>query len=313
MKKVIGILLFLALTAGLTGCDNTRHESSSSAESSQTSTNSDSSSSSSSEETEVIFNEENKFSDENKIGIIAEKGKETGSISVTVMLDFNHKDIKREYCLIGGALLETDKLETPENKIVLVTTGDESGLFGFNFLEKGQTVNHLPSCYNGLDFDDDVLAEIYQAGDEDVIVNLFKDLKNAIGENSSDESSQTETSSTSSDNLSKPQETQPQSSSSAPALTTGEKNALSRAKSYLRSMAFSHDRLISQLKFEGFSDEEAEYAADNVNADWNEQAEKKAKSYIDTMAFSYSGLVKQLEYEKFTHEQAVYGAEQNGY
>ena len=197
MKKVIGILLFLAVTAGLTGCDNTRHENNSSAESSQPSTNSDSSSSSSSEETEVIFNEENKFSDENYIGIIAQKGKETGSISVTVMLDFNHKDIKREYCLYGIVLLEATNLETPDNKTILITTGDESGLYGF--VGKIPLINHLPDSYKGLDFEDNILAEIMQSGDNDIAVSLFNDLRNAIGESSSNDNPQTETSSTNSE------------------------------------------------------------------------------------------------------------------
>lgn len=91
--------------------------------------------------------------------------------------------------------------------------------------------------------------------------------------------------------------------------TAGEKNALKTAKSYLSIMAFSHDGLIGQLEFEGFSREEAAYAADHCGADWNEQAAKKAAEYLKFMAFSTSGLIGQLEYEGFTHEQAVYGAE----
>ena len=95
--------------------------------------------------------------------------------------------------------------------------------------------------------------------------------------------------------------------------TTGEKNALQRAKSYLRSSAFSYEGLIHQLEYEKFSHEEAVYGADNCGADWFEQAAKKAESYLKSSAFSRDGLIHQLEYEKFTHEQAVYGVEQNGY
>jgi len=99
----------------------------------------------------------------------------------------------------------------------------------------------------------------------------------------------------------------------APAsVTTGEKNALAKAKDYLSVMSFSHDGLIDQLVYEGFSSSEAKYGADNCGANWNAQALEKAKSYLDTMAFSYSGLVKQLEYEKYTHAQAVYGADNCG-
>ena len=95
--------------------------------------------------------------------------------------------------------------------------------------------------------------------------------------------------------------------------TKGERNALSSARQYLDYMAFSYKGLIDQLEYEGYSTEEATYAADNCGADWNEQAVKSAKQYLDYMSFSRSGLIEQLEYEGFTHEQAVYGAEQNGY
>lgn len=43
--------------------------------------------------------------------------------------------------------------------------------------------------------------------------------------------------------------------------TIGEKNALRMAKEYLETMAFSYSGLIAQLEFEGFTHEEAQYAA----------------------------------------------------
>lgn len=95
--------------------------------------------------------------------------------------------------------------------------------------------------------------------------------------------------------------------------TTGEKNALKKANSYLSIMAFSYTGLIEQLEYEGYSTEEATYAVDNCGADWNEQAAKKAESYLDVMSFSKTGLIEQLEYEGFTHDQAVYGVEAAGY
>ena len=95
--------------------------------------------------------------------------------------------------------------------------------------------------------------------------------------------------------------------------TLGEKNALSSAKDYLDSMAFSYKGLIKQLKYEGYSTSEATYAADNCDADWNEQAAKAAKDYINSMSFSKSGLIRQLEYEGYTKKQAQYGAKAVGY
>lgn len=91
--------------------------------------------------------------------------------------------------------------------------------------------------------------------------------------------------------------------------TTGQKNALRSAKSYLNYSAFSYQGLVEQLEYEKYSHEDAVYAADNCGADWNEQALKSAITYLDYSAFSYSGLIEQLEYEGFTHEQAVYGAD----
>lgn len=95
-------------------------------------------------------------------------------------------------------------------------------------------------------------------------------------------------------------------------MTTGQKNALRSAESYLRFTAFSYEGLIDQLEYEQYSHEDAVFAADNCGADWNEQALESALSYLDFGAFSYSGLIGQLEYEKFTTEQATYGADNCG-
>lgn len=100
--------------------------------------------------------------------------------------------------------------------------------------------------------------------------------------------------------------------SPAAAATMGERNALFKAQSYLRTSAFSYSGLIKQLEYNKFTTEEATYGADNCGADWNEQALKKAQSYLRTSAFSYSGLVEQLEYNGFTEQEAAYGADNCG-
>lgn len=94
--------------------------------------------------------------------------------------------------------------------------------------------------------------------------------------------------------------------------TTEQNQALKSATQYLSHTAFSHDGLIGQLEYEGFSTEDATWAADNCGADWMEQALKAATQYLDHQAFSQSGLANQLEYEKYTPEQAKYGAENCG-
>ena len=90
------------------------------------------------------------------------------------------------------------------------------------------------------------------------------------------------------------------------------KSALKKAESYSNTMHMSkagvYDQLISEYG-EKFTPEEAQYAVDNVQADWNANALEKAKSYQDTMSMSPEAIRDQLtsEYgEKFTQEEADY-------
>ena len=80
-------------------------------------------------------------------------------------------------------------------------------------------------------------------------------------------------------------------------------NALQTAESYLDFIAFSQQGLIEQLEYEQYSTEAAQWAVENVDVDWNEQAALKAAEYLDFQAFSEGGLRDQLEYEGFTPEQ----------
>lgn len=95
--------------------------------------------------------------------------------------------------------------------------------------------------------------------------------------------------------------------------TLGEQNALETAQQYLEIMAFSYSGLIGQLEYEGYTTEEATYAADHCGADWNEQAARAAQEYLEVMSFSREGLIDQLEYEGYTTGQAEYGVSQAGY
>lgn len=93
------------------------------------------------------------------------------------------------------------------------------------------------------------------------------------------------------------------------------KSALRKAKSYSDTMNMSKAGLYDQLTSEygeKFSAEAAQYAIDNVEADWKENALKKAKSYQEDMAMSPSAIYDQLisEYgEKFTAEEAQYAVD----
>lgn len=92
--------------------------------------------------------------------------------------------------------------------------------------------------------------------------------------------------------------------------TNGEKNALKKAESYSKTMHMSKQGIYNQLtsSIEGFSKEEAQYAIDNIKADWNANALEKAKSYQQTMSMSKNAIYNQLtsSVEGFTKEEAQY-------
>ena len=102
------------------------------------------------------------------------------------------------------------------------------------------------------------------------------------------------------------------STSAGPMESVSQSNARKKADGYLSIMALSRSGLIAQLEFEGFSNADATYGADSLNANWNLQAAKKAAGYLSTMAFSRSGLIAQLEFEGFTPAQAAYGVSTTG-
>jgi hypothetical protein len=90
------------------------------------------------------------------------------------------------------------------------------------------------------------------------------------------------------------------------------KSALAQADSYANTMSMSKQGVYDQLVSEyggKFSKEAAQYAIDNVKADWNANALKKAISYQDTMHLSPEAIRDQLtsDYgEKFTSTEADY-------
>ncbi|MGL5352789.1 MAG: Ltp family lipoprotein [Clostridium sp.] len=90
-------------------------------------------------------------------------------------------------------------------------------------------------------------------------------------------------------------------------------NCIRSAKKYIAYTAFSRSGLISQLEYEGYSNESAIYSVDSLSIDWNEQSAKMAKKYLDYTAFSRSGLYDQLAHEGFSDEQIQYGLSKVGY
>lgn len=88
--------------------------------------------------------------------------------------------------------------------------------------------------------------------------------------------------------------------------------ALQSAEDYLDTSSFSKQGLFEQLSSaagEGFTQSEAQYAVDHVDADWKQEAVESARSYLQTSSFSRSALIEQLTSsagEGFTYEQAIY-------
>ncbi len=86
----------------------------------------------------------------------------------------------------------------------------------------------------------------------------------------------------------------------------------------------SRDSILWMLEFEGFTNEQAVYAADNYTKtakqpSYNQEptlGEKnaliKAEQYLQYGAFSEEGLIDQLEYEGFTSPEAKYAVENCG-
>ncbi|MDB5178107.1 MAG: hypothetical protein JWN01_50 [Patescibacteria group bacterium] len=90
------------------------------------------------------------------------------------------------------------------------------------------------------------------------------------------------------------------------------KSALSKAASYATTMHMSKQGVYDQLTSdygEKFSAAAAQYAIDNMKADWNANALNKAKSYQSTMNMSPAAIHDQLTSasgEKFAAAEADY-------
>lgn len=106
-----------------------------------------------------------------------------------------------------------------------------------------------------------------------------------------------------------------QEESGAPDVPSEYLSALEKAKSYNEFSHMSKQGLYDQLTSEygeQFSAEAAQYAIDNLDADYMENALLKAESYLEMSGFSKQGLYDQLtsEYgERFTADEAQYAVD----
>ena len=103
-----------------------------------------------------------------------------------------------------------------------------------------------------------------------------------------------------------------QSGSQTAAATENQQKALDKANEYVDTLPLSHDGLIKQLEYDGYTTDVATYAADNCSANWNKEAKEMAEQYMDSTTYTYKDMVQQLEAEGFTKKQAKFGAKAVG-
>lgn len=90
--------------------------------------------------------------------------------------------------------------------------------------------------------------------------------------------------------------------------------AIEKAQSYLSHTPFSPSGLYDQLLFEGFSEQDSEFAVNCLVVDWDEMCYEKAVSYITNVGgFSKQSLIDQLVFEGFTKKQAKKAVKRLGY
>lgn len=88
-------------------------------------------------------------------------------------------------------------------------------------------------------------------------------------------------------------------------LNENQVQAIQTAKDYLDTMHLSQTELLQMLTVEDINLEDAEFAIEYLDIDWNQEARKKAKEYCKhKIGFSKVKLKAQLLFDHFTEEEA---------
>ena len=134
------------------------------------------------------------------------------------------------------------------------------------------------------------------------IENSSVDSKNIYPENSSaDSKERSKDSGTAGKESSKEETTKPPLES----LSENQVQAIQSAKGYLDTMHLSQTELLQMLTVENIDLEDAKFALEYLNIDWNQEARKKAKEYCKhKIGFSKEKLKAQLLFDHFTEEEA---------
>lgn len=208
------------------------------------------------------------------------------------------------YSAISGSILDRDNLDG-------LISGLESGGEGFSLTGKSAEENLVGTPYASIKYTNAIQGSTYNHTaavfdcDGGIVYFVFSELAESAYDYSLDVKNVID-SVVLSEEIS-------QSSPTEPSITLGQLNALECAQRYLAYTSFSAEGLAGQLEYEGFSQDEIEYAVANCGADWNAQAAKKAQAYLDYSSFSRAGLIDQLLFEGFTEEQANYGVKAVGF
>ena len=146
-----------------------------------------------------------------------------------------------------------------------------------------------------------------------VVVILIFAVSSGSGNKSTSSAPKTESAATS-QQQSKTEDTAKASQAPAtPDVPQEYKSALAKAKTYSDMMHMSKQGIYAQLTSEAdqFKPEAAQYAVDNLQADYNANALAKAKSYQQTMNMSPAAIQEQLtsEADQFTQEEATYAVQ----
>ena len=88
-------------------------------------------------------------------------------------------------------------------------------------------------------------------------------------------------------------------------LSENQVQAIQTAEGYLDTMPLSQTELLQMLTVENINLEDAEFALEYLDIDWNQEARKKAKEYCKhKIGFSKVKLKAQLLFDHFTEEEA---------
>ena len=88
-------------------------------------------------------------------------------------------------------------------------------------------------------------------------------------------------------------------------LSENQVQAIQTTKDYLDTMPLSQTELLQMLTVEDINLEDAEFAIEYLDIDWNQEARKKAKEYCKhKIGFSKVKLKAQLLFDHFTEEEA---------